>query len=113
MEENTIKVYVKINSNNVVININSSIFIQDLTDYIQIDEGQGYKYAHAQGNYLYKGLIDSNGKYNYKLLNGILVELTDTEKESLFPTPTPQPTLEELNRADIDYILLMQGLQED
>lgn len=82
MEEN-IKVYVQVDSNNVITQINSNIFIQDLTGWVNIDEGQGDKYSHAQGNYLDKSLIDMEGKYNYKLVNGEVVELTDEEKVNL------------------------------
>lgn len=45
---------------------------------------------------------------NYKLVAGDLVELTDEEKASLISTS--DSTLAEKNRADIDYILIMQGL---
>jgi len=101
MEENTIKVYVQIDSNNVIKEINSSIFIEELTGWIQTDEGQGDKYSHAQGNYLEKGLMDSESKYNYKLVDGKVVELTDVEKISLFPTSILQPTADEILRANI------------
>lgn len=103
-----IKVYVKLNENNVITQINSSIFLKDMTDYICIDEGTGDKYAHAQGNYLEKGLTDEQGRYNYKY-DKKLVLLTDEEKEELFPTPTPQPTnderLEALESAMLEMIL--------
>lgn len=101
-----IKVYVKLDENNVIIEINSSIFLKDTTDYIEIDEGQGDKFAHAQGNYLPKGLIDNNGHYNYKYDNG-LVELTDEEKEVLFPAPKPQPTELEKLDARLTYLEIM------
>lgn len=54
MEDN-IKVYVKVDSNNVINYINSSIFLNYDTSCIVIDEGQGDKYSHAQGNYIDKG----------------------------------------------------------
>lgn len=95
MEENLIKVYVKLDSNNCITQIDSSIFIQDTIGWTQIDEGNGDKYAHAQGNYLKKGLVDSNGKYNYKLADGNIVELTDAEKVTLFPTPAQVLSLDE------------------
>jgi hypothetical protein len=44
-------VYVKINSNNYIIAINSSAFLTNLTGWIQIDSGYDQKYYHAQGNY--------------------------------------------------------------
>jgi len=106
MEENTIRVYVQVDSNNVVIDINSSIFIQDVTDYIKTYEGNGDKYAHAQGSYLEKGLMDSNGKYNYKLVEGKVIELTDEEKATLFQTQAIPKTDLELLKETIDALVL-------
>ncbi|MDR5586608.1 hypothetical protein [Clostridium aquiflavi] len=96
MQENKIKVYIKIDENNCIININSSIFLDDIKDYIQIDEGDGDKYSHAQGNYLEKGLINSKGRYNYKYVDNKVIELTEEEKEKLFPPVPVQPTPQEL-----------------
>lgn len=96
MEENKSKVYVQVDSNDVVININSSIFITELKEWIEIDEGQGDKYAHAQESYLENKLRAINGKFNYKLVDGKIVQLTEEEKEKLFQMPNPQPTQEEL-----------------
>ena len=90
-----IKVYVKFNEDNCITEINSSIFLDNVEDYICIDEGNGDKYAHAQGNYLEKPLIDFQGRYNYKILEDQLVELIEEEKEKLFPPPTPQITEQE------------------
>jgi len=75
-------VYVKADSNGVVTEINSSAFIVDTTGWVKIDEGVGDKYHHAQGNYLEKGLMDSDGCYNDKLVDGIVVERTAEEKQS-------------------------------
>lgn len=44
-------VYVRVDNENRITSVNSNYFIEDLTDWIQIDEGIGDKYAHAQGNY--------------------------------------------------------------
>jgi hypothetical protein len=99
--DNKIKVYIKIDENNIIKDINSSIFLNNVEGYIQVDEGQGDKYAHAQGNYLDKGLIDSKGKYNYKLVDGKVVELTTEEKATLFPPVAPQPTEQELLNAQL------------
>ena len=76
MEEEKIKVYIKINDNNEVIDIGSSIFIKDLTDWILIDENvKGDKGAHAQSHYFDRPLINDNSKYNYKYENGIVKEI--------------------------------------
>lgn len=96
--EDLIKVYAQVDSNNIIKEINSSIFITDLIGWIQIDEGQGDKYAHAQGNYFPedKPLMDLQFRYNYKLVDGKVTELTEEEKNNLFPASMPQPTKEEL-----------------
>lgn len=87
MEENTIKVYIKTNENNIITDINSSIFLNSIEGYTQIDEGSGDKYAHAQGNYLEKYLVDESGRYNYKFEDGKILELTEEEKNVLFKKP--------------------------
>lgn len=66
MEDYKIGVYVRTDSQNNIIEINSDIFIRDLTGWIKIDEGQGDRYAHAQSQYFDKPLVDDNGNYNYK-----------------------------------------------
>lgn len=106
-----IKVYVKLDENNVITQINSSIFLKDMTDYICIDEGMGDKFAHAQGNYLEKGLFDEQGRYNYKLIDNVPTLLTDKEKDELFPiqanedAPTIDERVEALESAMLEMIL--------
>ena len=73
--EEKIKVYVRVNENNEIIEINSDIFIDDLTGWIYIDEGCRDRFAHAQSQYFEKGLTDIDGKYNYKLIKGEIVEV--------------------------------------
>ena len=100
MENIKIKVYVKINELNIITDINSSIFLDNIESYIQIDEGSGDKYAHAQGNYLEKGLVDESGRFNYKFEDGKILELTEEEKNTLFPkTEVPPSKQEEINSA--------------
>ena len=74
MEEQPIKVYIKVNSNNEVIDINSEIFIQDLTNWIYIDSGFGDKYAHAQSQYLDKPLINEDGQFTFKYINNKITQ---------------------------------------
>ena len=69
MEDYKIGVYVRTDSQNNIIEINSDIFIRDLTGWIKIDEGQGDRYAHAQSQYFDKPLVDDNGKLNFKLVD--------------------------------------------
>lgn len=81
--DNLIKVYVKTNENNEIIQITSSIFLDDAEGWIEIDEGQGDKYAHAQSQYLEKGIMDNQGRYNYKLVDGEVVEISEDEKTEI------------------------------
>lgn len=71
--EQPIKVYIKVNENNEIIDITSSVFIQDSTSWIEADSGFGDKYAHAQSQYLDKGLADEDGNYNYKYENNEII----------------------------------------
>ena len=99
------KVYIKTNENNEVIEINSDIFLDDLTDYIEVDEGEGDKYSHCQNNYLDKPLMDDYGRYNYKYEDGI-VEIEDkTPILSPTPTPTTEERLEALESAVLEMVL--------
>lgn len=72
MEKKPIKVYVKVNTKNEITAINSEIFIKDLTGWVEIDEGYGDKYAHAQNNYFSKPLRNIDGTYNYKYEKGAI-----------------------------------------
>ena len=76
------KVFVKLDEAANIININSEIFIEDTSDWIEIDEGEGDKYAHARGNYLPKSLRTSEGYYRYKYYNGDVVERSEEEINS-------------------------------
>lgn len=72
-------VYAQVNQNGVITALNSSFFVDD--DWgIEIDRGSGDRYAHAQNNYLPGGVMDEDGRYAYKLVNGQVVERTEEEK---------------------------------
>ena len=65
-EEKPIAVYVKVNEEGYVTDVNSDIFIQDFTGWQKIDEGSGDKYAHAQSQYFDSPLTDEFGNYLLK-----------------------------------------------
>ena len=103
------KVYAKTNAQNCITTINSDAFLSDTTGWTQIDEGDGDRYHHAQGNYLPGPLIDELGRYRYKLVDGAAVERTPEEIAADI-LPTPEPSLFERNRADIDFLAMMTGV---
>ena len=71
--EEPIQVYIKVSLNHEIIEVGSSIFIKDLTDWIEIDSGFGDRYAHAQSQYFDKPLMNENGTYNYKYEYGRII----------------------------------------
>ena len=82
--ENEYKVYVSL-QDGYITSINSEIFLseEEIQTMTEIDQGQGDKYAHAQGLYLEKGLVDENGRYNYKYVEGKVVEIAEAEKPTI------------------------------
>lgn len=84
-------VYVKPDSENRIIAINSSTFLTDLTGWVEIDRGFGDRYHHAQGNYFPMPIYDERGICRYKLANGVPVERTQAEMDEDYIPPVPQP----------------------
>lgn len=73
--EEKIKVYVRTNENNEIVEIASSIFLKNTKGWIKIDEGFGDKYAHAQSQYLEKPLSRIDGGFVYKLVGNKVKEI--------------------------------------
>lgn len=87
---NPYSVYVKVNSNNYIMAINSSAFISDFSGWVKIDEGYGDKYHHAQNNYLSNPVLVSPNVFRYRLIDGIVTECTSEEivaQEALISKP--------------------------
>lgn len=87
------KVYVKLNEDKCITLIDSEIFLtnEEIQTMTEIDKGQGDKYAHAQSQYLEKGLIDEHGRYNYKYVEGKVVEVAEGDKPTI-EEPKAVPT---------------------
>lgn len=89
-------VYIKTDEEGRITAVNSSAFLSDETGWIEIDSGAGDKYHHAQGNYLDKPICTDDGIYQYKLVDGAVVERTAEEiAADLAEQPAPGPTPEE------------------
>ena len=102
-----IKVYIKTNDNNEIIQVESSVFLLDTTGYIEIDSGLGDEYAHAQSQYLEKGLMDEFGRYNYKYVDGVVVEIPEEEKPTIDKETkiTTEERLDALEAAMLELVL--------
>lgn len=79
MIQNSYVVYVKVNSKSQIVEVNSSAFLTDVAGWVEIDEGTGDRYHHAQGNYFKGGLYTEDGIPRYKLVDGQPVERTEEE----------------------------------
>ena len=94
------RVFIKIDSKNRITAVHSEIFISDFSGWVEIDSGDGDKFAHAQGNYLPKSVIDDNGIFRYKYVDGAIYERSADEMAADMPAPAPvPPTNEELAAA--------------
>ena len=105
-------VYAKIDGENRITEINSSAFLSDISDWTEIDKGDGVRYHHAQANYLPKPLIDENGVYRYKYTDGIVLERTAEEMAADMPAPaiTQEQRLTAAENAIEEIInLIMEG----
>lgn len=102
------KVYVKLNKDKCITSIDSEIFLtnEEMQAMTNIDEGEGDKYAHAQSQYLEKGLIDEYGRYNYKFTEGKIVEISEDEKSEIMQ-PEQQATAQDKIEAQVMYTALM------
>ena len=90
--ENEYKVYVSL-QDGYITSINSEIFLseEEMSTMTEIDKGQGDKYAHAQSQYLDKELVDEHGRYNYKYVEGKVIEVAEAEKPTI-EEPKAVPT---------------------
>lgn len=98
---NEYKVYVSL-QDGYITSINSDIFLseEEMSTMTEIDQGQGDKYAHAQSQYLEKGLVDEQGRYNYKFVAGKVVEVAEAEKPTI-EEPKAVPTEQEKINAQL------------
>lgn len=105
--ENEYKVYVSL-QDGYITSINSNIFLseEEMSTMTEIDRGQGDKYAHAQGMYLEKGLVDKYGRYNYKFVAGKVVEVAEAEKPTI-KEPEQQATAQDKIEAQVMYTAMM------
>ena len=98
---NEYKVYVSL-QDEYITSINSEIFLsqEEIDTMTEIDKGQGDKYAHAQSQYLEKGLVDEQGRYNYKFVEGKVVEVAEGDNPTI-EEPKAVPTEQEKINAQL------------
>ena len=112
------RVFIKTDSKNRITAVNSEIFISDFSGWTEIDSGDGDKFAHAQGNYFPKPVMDENGVYRYKFENGAVCERSADEMAADLSTdapvyPTDRERLEALESlfSEIGSLSLLGGIK--
>lgn len=93
-------VYVKPNENDYITAVDSSAFLTDTTGWVEIDQGRGDKYHHAQGNYFPEPIMTDGNAYRYKLVDGKPVEcppeeIAEQEEANKPVEPEPAGNLEQ------------------
>lgn len=104
-------VYVQTDERGRITAVNSSAFVS--ADWgMEIDQGYGDQYHHAQGNYFSQPIYTDDGIPRYKLEDGSPVERTEEEiAADRAAIPAPAPTAQEQLRADVDFLAAMANIQ--
>ena len=108
-------VYVRADERGRVTEVNSSAFLVECAGFTAIDSGTGDRYAHAQGNYLPKPLLDERGIPRYRLQNGKLFERTAQEMDAdMLPSVPVQTDAQRMNalEEELRAAKILLGLEE-
>lgn len=106
---NSFKVFIVVTDTSNIIDVNSDAFLSDTTGWVQIDEGTGDRFHHAQGNYFPAPLYDERGIPRYAYVKDGSPkwrERTPEEMDADYVPPVSQPSAEELLNA------LMEGIED-
>lgn len=93
-------VYIRTDDMNRIEAVNSSMFISDLTSWIEIDHGFDVKHRHAQGNYFLKPLFDERGIHRY--ITGALFDNKEREAWHIFEYNGEQWGIYERTQEEMD-----------
>ena len=112
LEAELYRVFVKTDTVGRITAINSSAFLIDTSDWVEIDSGAGDKYHHAQGNYLESPLMDERGLFLYKLESGKAVKRSVAEVEADYrPQPAALTQEERLTALEDAFNLLSERVR--
>lgn len=96
---NSFKVFIVVTDTSNIIDVNSDAFLSDTTGWVQIDEGTGDRFHHAQGNYFPAPLYDERGIPRYAYVKDGSPkwrERTQEEMDADYVPPEPVKTVDEL-----------------
>lgn len=90
------KVYIRRDDAERIIDVNSDAFLTEYNGWVQIDEGTGDRYHHAQGNYFPGPLYGERGIPRYAYVKDGSPkwrERTPEEMDADYVPPEPEPPL--------------------
>jgi len=93
------RVFVLTDERDRILDVNSDAFLADTAGWVQIDEGTGDCYHHAQGNYFSKPKYDERGIPRYAYVpdgDPKWRERTPEEMDADYVPPQPVKTVDEL-----------------
>ena len=61
------KVFVKVNKDGFITQVDSDVFLKDKTGWTIYDEGEGERFVYAQTAYFEEPLVDEEGNFRYKV----------------------------------------------
>ena len=61
------KVFVKVNKDGFITQVDSDVFLKDTTGWAIYDEGEGERFVYAQTAYFEEPLVDDDGNFRYKV----------------------------------------------
>lgn len=95
------KIYIEVDDKNRITKIFSDLFEAPSNESIFIEEGYGDKFVHA---HLYLEKSVSDFAYNYKYVNGEILERTEEEKNEDIVVTEPTPTPIEIANSKIEAL---------
>lgn len=112
------KVYILTDDKNRVTALDGGYSISnvDIDTWTFIDEGEGDRYNLCQSHYLDKPLMTEDGIYQFKFVDGAVVERTEAEIEAdRAEIPPAPPTQEERIEAQVYFTAVMTDtlIEED
>lgn len=102
------KVYARFDEFDRLLDVNSSVFLYDTAGWVEIDEGSGQHYGHAQVYYLPGALFDDRGVPRYKRENGRIAERTQEEMDADYEEPGEQPPQQDDRITELEKRLAAQ-----
>lgn len=123
MENTVYRVYAIVDESSRINDINSNFFLDDVSNWVQIDEGTGDRYHHAQNNYFPAPLYDDRGIPRYAYVTDGSPRWRERMQEEMdgdYVEPDPGTSLEdrvgavEIKTGDLEEALdmILSGVTE-